>query len=129
MLWVAWTHKEFQEYRADIERNYLKTLELAPALAERVRGGKREEPFIGTSNTANFFRKPFGRGWALVGDAGYHKDPILGQGITDAFRDAELLAEAIDVGFSERQPLSKALAAYEQRRNTAVMAMYELNLG
>lgn len=127
MLWVAWTHKEFQEYRADIQGNYLKTLELAPALAERVRGGKREEPFIGTSNTANFFRKPFGHGWALVGDAGYHKDPILGQGITDAFRDAELLAEAIDVGFSERQPLSKALAAYEQRRNTAVMPMYKLN--
>lgn len=127
MLWVAWTHKEFQEYRADIQGNYLKTIELAPALAERVRGGKREEPFIGTSNTANFFRKPFGYGWALVGDAGYHKGPILGQGITDAFRDAELLAEAIDAGFSERQPPSKALAAYEQRRNTAVMPMYELN--
>ena len=40
----------------------------------------------------NFFRKPYGPGWALVGDAGYNKDPITAQGINDAFRDAELCA-------------------------------------
>ena len=40
----------------------------------------------------NVVRQPYGPGWALVGDAGYHRDPITGHGITDAFRDAELLA-------------------------------------
>jgi hypothetical protein len=56
-------------------------------------------------------------GWALVGDAGYHKDPLTAEGITDAFRDAELLAEALDSGFAGRVPLDEALAAYERARN------------
>ena len=48
----------------------------------------------------NFFRKPYGPGWALVGDAGYNKDPITAQGISDAFRDAELCADALDEAFT-----------------------------
>lgn len=117
----------FHEFRSDIEGNYLKTLALAaPGLAERVRSGKREERFVGTADLPNFFRKPYGPGWALVGDAGYHKDPSGGYGITDAFRDAELLAEAIDQGFSGHRPLDEALADYEQRRNNVAMPIYEM---
>ena len=78
-----------------------------PALAERVRAGRRAERFLGTGDLPNFFRRPYGPGWALVGDAGYHKDPIMAQGITDAFRDAELLAEAIDAGLAGRRPLER----------------------
>ncbi|MBO0723937.1 MAG: NAD(P)/FAD-dependent oxidoreductase, partial [Blastocatellia bacterium] len=70
--------------------------------------------------------KPYGPGWALVGDAGYHKDPMTAQGITDAFRSAELLAEAVDDGLSGRQPLEDALARYEIRRNEELLPMYEL---
>lgn len=123
---VGWPHDEFHTYRADIEGNYLKTLELAPELAERVRHGQREERFTGTADFPNFYRKPYGPGWALVGDAGYHKDSITAQGITDAFRDAELLSEAIDAGFSGRRPLEEALAEYEQRRNAASMPLFEM---
>src|SRR5262249_30225785 len=72
----------------------------------------------------NFLRRSYGPGWALVGDAGYHKDPGTAQGITDAFRDAEGLATAIAAGLSGRRPLMDALAEYEQQRNTAVQAMY-----
>jgi flavin-dependent dehydrogenase len=124
---VQWPREEFHAFRADIEGNFLRTLELAPGLAERVRAGQREERYAGTADLPNFFRRPYGPGWALVGDAGYHKDPHLGQGITDAFRDAELLADAIDAGLSGRQPLNAALAGYEQARNEAVLPMYELN--
>ena len=113
-------HDEFGQFRADVEGNYYKTLELVPELAAHVRAGRREERFVGTSSTANFFRKPYGPGWALVGDAGYHKDPSTAQGISDSFRDAELLTEAIDQGFSGRRPLAEALADYERRRNTSV---------
>jgi 2-polyprenyl-6-methoxyphenol hydroxylase-like FAD-dependent oxidoreductase len=66
---------------------------------------------------------PAGR---LVGDAGYHKDPITAQGITDGFRDAELLADAIDDTFAGRLSTEDALAGYEQKRNEAVMPMYQL---
>lgn len=75
----------------------------------------------------NFFRKPSGSGWALVGDAGHCKDPILAHGISDAFHDAELLAEAVDSGLSGRRPLPEALADYEQRRNETALPLYELN--
>ena len=49
-----------------------------------------------------YLRKPFGPGWALVGDAGYNKDFITAQGIHDAFRDAELCATALDDAFAGR---------------------------
>ncbi|HEX3244377.1 MAG TPA: NAD(P)/FAD-dependent oxidoreductase [Chloroflexota bacterium] len=124
-LAVQWPHSEFEAFRADIEGNFLRTLELAPDLAERVRDGRREARFVGTADMPNFYRRPYGPGWALVGDAGYHKDPHTGQGITDAFRDAELLSDAIDEGFTDREPLNEALAQYERRRNDATMAMYD----
>ena len=122
---AAWTHAEFAAYRADVEGGHRATLELVPALAERVRRGRREERFVGTADVPAYFRKPYGTGWALAGDAGYHKDPITGQGISDAFRDAGLLAEAIDDGFAERRPLEVALAGYQERRDRQVTPMYE----
>ena len=96
-----------------VEANYRATLELAPALAARVRAGRREERFVGTANTRNFLRKPFGPGWALVGDAGYHKDPVTAQGISDAFRDAERLARAVDEGLAGRRSWPEALLDYD----------------
>lgn len=124
---MEWPREEFHSVRTDIEGNFLKKLDSAPGLAERIRSGKREANFVGTGVLPNFFRKPYGTGWALVGDAGYHKDPYMALGITDAFRDAELLADAIDGGFSGHRPLEEALADYEQQRNAAAMPTYEFN--
>ncbi len=114
----------FAAFRADIGGNFFRTLDRVPHLAERVRAGRREERWYGTADLPNFFRRPYGPRWALVGDAGYHKDPVTAQGITDAFRDAELLADAIDAGFSGRMALESALADYEQRRNAAARPAY-----
>jgi flavin-dependent dehydrogenase len=80
---------------------------------------------VGTADVPNFFCQPYGPGQALVGAAGYHQDPVTAQGMTDAFRDAELLAEVIDAGFSGRQPLTEALADYQRRRDAVVLPMYE----
>jgi flavin-dependent dehydrogenase len=121
---VAWPAAEFRRLRAGVEAGYRQTLELGPGLAERVRAGRREERFVGMANPRNFLRRPFGPGWALVGDAGYHKDPITAQGISDAFRDAECLTSALDEGLSGPRPLADALADYEAERNRAVSAMY-----
>jgi len=125
-IFVEWSNREFHTFRADLEKNFVETLEeIAPHLAERVHGGERAHHFMGTADLPNFFRKPYGPGWALVGDAGLHKDPITAQGITDAFRDAEFLAEAIHAGMSGDQSLDEALAGYEQRRNETIMPLYE----
>ena len=100
-------------------------LEMAPDLAERVRAATRESRFVGTA-VPNYFRKPYGPGWALVGDAGYNKDFITAQGMHDAFRDAELCAAALDEAFSGARPFDAAMADYQTTRDRQVLPMYEL---
>jgi len=123
-----WPNSEFHRVRRDLEGNFTEVLGLAPDLAERIRGGVRSERFRGTGALPNFYRRPYGPGWALVGDAGHHKDPITGLGMTDAFRDAESLADALDAGFSGREPLAHALAAYERHRNAVTAEVYQTTL-
>jgi 2-polyprenyl-6-methoxyphenol hydroxylase-like FAD-dependent oxidoreductase len=120
----GWPYREFETNRSDIEGNFLKMLELVPAFAERLMSGKREERFRGAA-VANYLRKPYGPGWALVGDAGYNKDFITAQGITDAFRDAELCAEAIDRAFSDEASFEVAMAEYQSTRDEQVLPMFE----
>ena len=124
MLVIGWPYAEAAAYKADVEANYLKTLDLAPAFAERVHGAPREDRFFGAA-CENFFRKPFGAGWALVGDAGYCRDPITAQGISDAFQDAELCAGAVDETLGGRRPFDEAMADYQQKRDARVSGMYE----
>jgi 2-polyprenyl-6-methoxyphenol hydroxylase-like FAD-dependent oxidoreductase len=122
---AQWPAEQFSAIRTDVDASFYTSLDRAPELAERVRRGRREEHFRGTGDLPNFFRKPYGPGWALIGDAGYHKDPFSATGISDAFRDAELLVEALDAGFCRRQPLDAALAAYEEARNRAALPQYQ----
>jgi flavin-dependent dehydrogenase len=121
---VGWPYAESTAYRTDVEANYLKTLQLAPEFAERVQRATREARFVGAA-VPNFFRTPYGPGWALVGDAGYTKDPITAQGISDAFRDAELCATALDNTFADRTTFDSAMAAYQQARDDQVLPIYE----
>jgi flavin-dependent dehydrogenase len=125
MTYAAWPAAEFQVFRSDLEGNLLRTLDLAGDLGERVRSGRRAAPIRGTIDLPNFFRKPFGPGWALVGDAGLVMDPITGQGIGHAFRQAELLAEAIDAGLSGREPLEASLASFQLQRDHETLPMYD----
>jgi flavin-dependent dehydrogenase len=124
LLVVGWPYGESTAYKTDVEANYLKTLQLAPEIADRVRAATRVDRFAGGA-VPNFFRKPFGPGWALVGDAGYTKDPITAQGISDAFRDAELCSTALDETFNGGRPFDDAMAAYHRTRDAAVLPIYE----
>jgi 2-polyprenyl-6-methoxyphenol hydroxylase-like FAD-dependent oxidoreductase len=121
---AGWPYAEFDANKKDIEGNLAKTYDLAPSFAERLQAGTRETRFVGTA-VSNFFRKPFGSGWALVGDAGYNKDFITAQGIDDAFRDAELCATALDETFTGARSFDAAMADYQTRRDAHVLAMYE----
>lgn len=124
LLVMGWPYAEAATYKADPEGNYINTLELAPEVAERVRAATRVERFTGGA-VLNFFRKPFGPGWALVGDAGYNKDPITAQGISDAFRDAELCVAALDETFTGARPFDEAMGAYQATRDAEVLPQYE----
>jgi 2-polyprenyl-6-methoxyphenol hydroxylase-like FAD-dependent oxidoreductase len=120
----GWPVAEAEANKKDVEGNFYKSFEQAPEFAERVRGAKREERFSGTA-VPNYFRKPFGPGWALVGDAGYNKDFITAQGIQDAFRDAELCVTALDETFTGARDFDVAMAEYQLTRDQHVLPMYE----
>lgn len=127
-LFTCWPRRRLSGVRADIEGSVLSAIDQAPELAARVRSGRRVERFYGAAELPNFRRKPQGPGWALVGDAGYHKDPFLALGISDALRDADQLVAAADAGLSGRVPLGAALAEHERLRNLASQEDYQLNL-
>lgn len=124
-IFVAWHADEFDTYRADVDGNYRRTLDLAPDLAEQVRAGEQAAPYRGTDHLPNFYRRPFGPGWALVGDAGHHKDPTTGMGISDAFRDADLLAAAVTDAMSGSTTLETALTDYRRARDEASAKIWD----
>jgi flavin-dependent dehydrogenase len=123
MVVVGWPTAESHAYRTDIEGNYLATFGLAPEFAERVRGATRVERYR-FAGVPNFYRRPFGPGWALVGDAGFCKDPITAQGISDAFADAELCAEALDRAFRGERSFDESMSAYQQARDSRTLPTY-----
>jgi flavin-dependent dehydrogenase len=91
---------------------------VSPELAERVAGSAPSGKLRAFAGMRGFLRRAAGPGWALVGDAGYFKDPLTAHGITDALRDAELLARAVVKGDDE------ALAAYQRVRDTLVLRLF-----
>ena len=125
LLMVNWPTKEFSAVRADVEGHVWRALEAAPAFLNRMRAGRREEKWYGTAGVPGYLRKPYGKGWVLVGDAGYCKDPMTAQGMSDAFIDAELLADALSRWLSGRGTFEELLAAHEATRNERVRPMYE----
>lgn len=98
----------------------------APQLAERLRHARRTSPVQGMLRQPNQLRQASGPGWALVGDAGYHRDAITAHGISDAFRDAELLAAAVDQALGTGHEESTALACYQQQRDQALREVFEI---
>lgn len=124
MVISAWPMRDFETNRGDIEGNYHATLARAPAFAERVAKATQAERFVGMA-IPNYFRKPYGPGWILVGDAGYLKDPITAQGIQDAFRDAERCTRALDDVLAGRRPFDEAMRSCQEARDSEVMSMYE----
>ncbi|HJP64764.1 MAG TPA: NAD(P)/FAD-dependent oxidoreductase [Actinomycetota bacterium] len=111
-----------------VEAAYLEALHQVERVAERVREGRMEERVAGRASHPNVFRTAFGPGWALVGDAGYAKDPTPAQGISDAFRDAELLDQALDDGLAGERPMEDALADYAERRDREALPGYEFTM-
>jgi flavin-dependent dehydrogenase len=98
----------------------------APELAERLRHARRTSPVQGMLRQPNQLRQAFGPGWALVGDAGYYRDAVTAYGISDAFRDAELLAVALDQALDGDGEDTTALAAYQQQRDQALREIFEI---
>jgi menaquinone-9 beta-reductase len=97
-------------FRGNVESAFLQVLAAnSPHLSDDVNRARLVGRLRGFAGAPGHLRQSHGPGWALVGDAGYFKDPLTAHGITDALRDAELLARAILDG--------RALEAYQRERD------------
>ena len=109
-------------WRADRSAAFREILrEADPALAALVAGSEPDEPLRVFAGRKGFLRQAYGPGWALVGDAGYFKDPLTAHGITDALRDAELLANAAAAG------TEADFADYAATRDDLSMPLFEVS--
>src|SRR3954447_2268708 len=127
-IWAGRSHQDWDSYRKDVERSYLEIIELAPSLAERLKNARQVSPFKGTSKLLNFYRQSFGRGWVLVGDAAYHRDPLPGMGIGDAFLGAQLLADELIGRPVDGPHLETSLAAYQSRFRERTLPIFDYTL-
>ena len=97
----------------------------APGLAGRVGAATGSGPMRGWRGAPGHVRRSWGPGWALVGDAGYFKDPITAHGMTDALRDAELLADAVLCSTAGRSAARRAMAAYQETRDRLSRSLWD----
>jgi cation diffusion facilitator CzcD-associated flavoprotein CzcO len=96
------------------------------ALGDRRRRATRVERPRYMRGIPGYLRRSSGPGWALVGDAGYWKDPLSTHGMTDAFRDAELLARAVVAAPDPGPAQRNALAEYESVRDALALPMLDV---
>jgi flavin-dependent dehydrogenase len=124
-VFVGRRNDRLAEFRNDAESEFNRLLRQAgPDLAERVAAGSRVTQFRGTPGLPGFVRQPWGPGWALVGDAGYTKDPISAHGISDALRDAELCARAVDRAIGRPDEMVQAMNEYHRLRDELSLPMF-----
>ena len=112
-VWVGLPPSRFLAERADgLDALLARTVRAAaPEVLDLVALDARSGPLRGFPGAPGVLRQAVGPGWALVGDAGYFKDPLTAHGITDALRDAELLARAAVGGDAQ------AMAGYGRTRD------------
>jgi menaquinone-9 beta-reductase len=117
LVGIVFPRSRIESFRGRHEEELLRRLRAEPFTAPLASG----EPLgdvVGILKAREFFRDAAGPGWALVGDAGLHKDPAPGFGITDALRDVKALAEALDVGTDE------ALDVYWRERDVKELELF-----
>jgi len=120
---------EFARVRTAAQDNYLENVRtVAPGLYSRMAEGSQAGRLYGFGNQRNFLRAAAGPGWALVGDAGHHKDSITARGISDAFGQAQLLVDTVGDGLHDESRLQEALQRYRSERDELVLEGYESTL-
>lgn len=116
---------QFAEFKKDTETVFQKVLESMEALSPRLSYAVREGPIQGSGNIPGYLRVPYGKGWALVGDAGMVMDPWSGQGIDQATTHAVLLGDFLDNFLSGVKDWETAMRAYHRERNDFSVKTYQ----
>src|SRR5262249_57234498 len=122
LVFAAMPQRRFmQDVRFDLAAGFRAIVDAtAPGVAAAMRSAAAGR-YHGFAGRRGFLRPAWGPGWALVGDAGYFKDPITAHGITDALRDADLLARAVLSG------TDTALAEYQAVRDDLSVPLFSIS--
>jgi flavin-dependent dehydrogenase len=125
---VMWPGREMKEVRHDVDAAFMASIDGLGGFGKRVRAGHRATRYVGLADIENYLKKAHGPGWALVGDAAYFKDPAPADGISDAFRSADLLAEALDDVLEGRMDETEALERFEARQDEYAIPLLDLTV-
>jgi flavin-dependent dehydrogenase len=127
LIMTYFPQSEFSEVRVvGVEASYLEAVRTtAPELYARMSAGKRVEQMYGTGAQENYFRKAYGPGWVLLGDAVHHKDSITARGITDAFLQVQSLTDHIGDQLHDEEALTAALKRYERDLDDKFYSFYQ----
>ncbi len=98
----------------------------SPALAYRLHSARLPVGLRTFGGVTGYMRVPYGPGWALVGDAGYWKDPISAHGLTDALRDAELVARAVAAVALDGVTETDAFDHFHETRNRVSLRLFDV---
>ncbi|MFI2189704.1 FAD-dependent oxidoreductase [Streptomyces sioyaensis] len=119
--------EEFAAFKRDLEASYDAAVAACAPLRPLLATARRSGRPIGTAYAPGYFRESAGPGWALIGDAGHFKDPTLGQGISDALRQAEMLARYLrPVHVADTGQLDRRLRHWSRWRDRDAAPMYWL---
>ena len=119
--------EDFEEIRSGHAAAFEARVRRLPDLARRMQNARLEGKLMGVKGIENHFRKPYGPGWALTGDAGYLKDPSTGTGIGDAIEQSFMLAEALGAWF-DGADWEMTMSAFQQRRDQTMKPMYDATI-
>ena len=122
---VEWIGRDMKEVRGDVDKHFLSTLDTLGEIGPKVQAGERAAQYVGLADIDNFLRQAHGPGWALVGDACYFKDPAPADGISDAFRGADFLADALDDILTGRAEEQNAFARYQERQDELAVPLLD----
>jgi flavin-dependent dehydrogenase len=119
--------EHFDEFRSNHTESFLARVRKLPEMAQRMRNAHLEGKLIGVKGVDNHFRKPYGPGWALIGDAGYLKDPSTGLGIGDALNQSFMLAESLGA-WCDGADWEATMSAFQQKRDQVMKPFYDATL-
>lgn len=124
LLCVEAQPEDFEEIRSDPLPWFRAAIATLPGMDARTCDAKLEGKLLGIRSVDNFFRKPYGPGWALTGDAAYVKDPCTGYGIGDALLQGFMLAKSLGATL-DGAPWDATMAAYHERRDAVMTPLFE----
>ncbi|MGQ0625729.1 MAG: NAD(P)/FAD-dependent oxidoreductase [Sporichthyaceae bacterium] len=116
---------DIADFRENSEAAWQRKLDGDPeGMGARLRGATNLSTIRRTDDLSAYYRRSHGPGWALAGDAGHYKDPVVGQGMRDALKNGRLLGEAAAPHLRERAALDRALRSWERQRDKDTLSTY-----